>query len=223
MPSKFNKTKSGKSSKKDEEILRQFTLESEPKFEWLQFKFTLAVSVTLIGIHLLGLILFGTDIFLTIPDEFVSLFAMNNYLILVVGDYYRLLTAIFIHQNIIHLGGNLLFLLIFSIRLEEIAGWKKAFVVFIMSGLGGNILTLLIFGATPILWSLGASGAVNGIFSANLYKMRTRYNKGSLSALSFLIVFSSFTIAGPQSNFFAHLGGLIFGWVTMYLFEKYNK
>ena len=74
------------------------------------------------------------------------------------------------------------------------------------------------------LWTLGASGAVNGVFMANLVTMRKTYDKGSLTMLAFLVIFASFTISGSSStNAIAHIGGLLGGAASMLFFEKFEK
>lgn len=219
-PSKFSRSKKGSSSFYHKSKIG-FSLNEDEDFRWLDYKFTISMSILLITIHFLSGIIFNGDIFLSVPNDLVRLFALNNYLVLTdLNESYRMLTSLLIHGSIFHLGGNLLFFLIFSIRLEEIKGWKVALTIFIIGGLAGNILTLLVFGVSSFT-SLGASGAVNGVFCANLVAMRKEYNKGSLSALFFLIFFASFTIAGPNSNFFSHFGGLIGGGLTMYYLDKY--
>ncbi|MFV2016114.1 MAG: rhomboid family intramembrane serine protease [Candidatus Heimdallarchaeota archaeon] len=220
MPSKYSKTQKHSKSRG---LNRDFSLEPDDEFHWLDYKFTLFFTALLTGIYLISSLIFENEnILLIASPKMVDLFALNNFLVLTdLGQSYRMISSLLVHANIFHLGGNLLFFVIFSIRLEEMKGWKIAFLMFLIAGLAGNVLTLLIFGANPFFWSLGASGGVNGVFAANLVTMRKKYDKGSLSALAFLIFFASFTIAGPNSNFFAHLGGLIGGGLFMYILDEY--
>jgi rhomboid protease GluP len=225
MPSKFNKKQPGLSSIKRNKsrLFSNYNLHTEDDFNWLAYKFTFICSGLLILIHLSVAFLYSGDILFSVPQQFVFDFAQNNYYVITLGEWFRLITAILIHGSIFHLAGNILFFVIFSIRLEELKGWLPTAIVFLVAGLAGNILTLFIFWNNIQLWTLGASGAVNGVFMANLVAMRKSYNKGALSALGFLIFFASFTIAGANSNFFSHLGGLIGGAVTMLIIEKFEK
>lgn len=227
MPSKFNKKSTKVNFGKSNEFVHPTTTESAivRDFAWYDYPFTIIMATFLIVIHFLFWILAPTDILFTIPNQFVNLFAQDNSYILYYGpsQWYRFVTSMFIHANIVHLGGNILFFLIFSIRLEELKGWKVALIVFFFAGLAGNFLTFF------ILWNdnfatLGASGAIMGIFMADLIIMRKTYNKGSLTMLAFLVVFGSLFIDGSaQTNIFAHLGGLIGGAVFMLALEKIEK
>ena len=219
MPSKYSKTKISPLLKKKDDS-NGFSLAQEEEFSWLDFKFTLSMTALLAVIHLSSGIIFGGDVLWSVPNKLVELFALNNYLVLNNFEFYRIVTSMLIHGSIIHLGGNLLFFLIFSIRLEELKGWKIAMLIFFVTGIAGNLLTLFVIGPNPAMWSLGASGAVDGVFSANLLAMRNEYDKGSISALFFIIIFASLTLAGQNTNFLAHLGGLIAGVLVMYFIEE---
>lgn len=225
MPSKYNKG-STKSNFGRLSNFRESTGSSVDKVEklWFDFPFTIICAIFLVAIHFLLWIMAPTDILFTLPAPFIEQFSLYNPLVIndFLTNWYRLFTSIFIHENIIHLGGNLLFFAIFSIRLEELKGTKVAALVFLVSGLAGNLLTILIFWTAPIA-SLGASGAVNGVFMANVVTMRKTYDKGALTMMAFVVIFASFTIAGQNANFFAHLGGLIGGAGMMLFFEKMEK
>lgn len=232
MPSKYNK----RATKANYGRSNDFTYDTKSKpvedrdFVWYDYPFTIITAVFLIVIHgffIIYALIFSlqTNILLTIPPQFVELFAQNNAFMLAYGfpTYYRFVTSIFIHENIIHLGGNLLFFLMFSLRLEELKGWKVTAAVFMFSGLFGNFLTFVLLWNVPMT-SLGASGAVMGVFIANLIALRKTYNRGSVTMLAFLVIFGSLFIGGSAStNFIAHFGGLIGGAISMLAIEKYEK
>ena len=228
MPSKFNKKSSNINYGKSNEFSYNTSNYSKEQrdFVWYDYPFTIICTAFLITIHFLFWILSPTDIVFSIPPKYVDLFAQNNWYVINGGisQWYRVITSIFIHANIIHLGGNLLFLIIFSLRLEELKGWKVTFSVFMIAGICGNLLTLMFFGPILSLTTLGASGAVMGVFMADLITMRKTYEKGSLTMLAFLVVFGSLFIDGSAStNIFAHLGGLIGGAAFMLFLEKYER
>ena len=186
---------------------------------------TLGLAGVLIFIHVVLMIQSG-DIFI-IKNSVLLPWAQINGLILQ-GEVWRLITSIFVHANIIHLGGNLLFLLIFGLRLEELKGPYQMIAIFIITGIGGNLLTLglSIFGGSALYFSsVGASGGVEGLFGANITFMYldNKYGKSGLAFLSFLVIFFLITI-GANTNFVAHLGGLLTGVVYAYVLERYiNK
>ena len=219
MPSKYSK--SLKHGKKREGNTR-FSLYQEDEFNWWDFKFTLGASALFAIIHFVSFFLHPTNVFLELSPEMVSMFAFNPQLILTnVFEWYRFITSLFIHGNIIHLAGNLLFFVIFSIRLEELKGWPIALTVFLVAGIAGNLLTLVVLSGSPNFWTLGASGGINGLFAAVLVTMRKEYDKGTLSVFAFIVIFASFTIAGQNTNFFGHLGGLLGGGLFMYYLDEY--
>ncbi|MHA1168282.1 MAG: rhomboid family intramembrane serine protease [Candidatus Hodarchaeales archaeon] len=152
-----------------------------------------------------------------IMDPFKSLFALplnnlkpwllNGDIILITGDWYRLLSSVFIHFHLAHLGSNLLFLLIYGIRYEELADSRMLLLIFVASGVAGNILTVLIM---PGIYSGGSSGAVFGVFGALLVVLREKY-PGRVRAIIFTaFLFFSLTIT-IDTNVAAHLGGLLAG------------
>ncbi|OLS23207.1 MAG: Rhomboid protease GluP [Candidatus Heimdallarchaeota archaeon LC_3] len=183
---------------------------------------TLIITITLSIIYIITMIL-SENIFIT-DIEVVYPFVHLNENILE-GEVWRLITSIFIHGSIFHLGGNLLFLLIFGWRFEELAGTKMFFLAFFLTGLGGNLATLSIelIGTFPNP-SLGASGAIQGLLGASVAKMYFdhKYGRGGLAALSIMVIFFIFTI-GAQTNFLAHFGGLITGVIFSYILHKRNK
>lgn len=227
MPSKYNRRATKANYGRSNEFAYETTAESleQKDFVWYDFPFTIICTAFLVVIHFLFWILAPTDILFSIPTQFVELFAQNNAFMLSYGipTWYRFVTSIFIHENIVHLGGNLLFFVIFSLRLEELKGWKITAIVFLFSGLAGNFLTFFLLWNASIT-TLGASGAVMGVFMADLVTMRKTYDKGSMTMLAFLVIFGSLFIGGSAStNFIAHFGGLLGGAVSMLAIEKYEK
>jgi membrane associated rhomboid family serine protease len=70
----------------------------------------------------------------------------------------------FIHATIVHLVGNMLFLLIFGLRGEEMFSLPEYLAVYLVGGLAGNVLSLVIFDQYFV--SVGASGAIFSMFGA---------------------------------------------------------
>jgi rhomboid protease GluP len=140
----------------------------------------------------------------------ISTYGQDNEAVLN-GAYWRLFTAMFVHADIAHLLGNMLFLLIFGLRADEIFSTKEYFFIYFLSGLTGNLLTLF----SPYRYSVGASGAIFGIFGACVIYVRRLIGQSIMVALlyaSFLLMISS----GPRVNFLAHFGGLAVGLLIGY-------
>jgi rhomboid protease GluP len=121
------------------------------------------------------------------------------------GEVWRLFTAMFVHANIVHIFGNMLFMLIFGLRAEDMFDIEEYLLIYFLSGLSGGFLTLVLGPAD--IPSIGASGAIFGILGATMIYARRSIGQSILSAL--IYVFFLFIInLGPNVNWLAHLGGL---------------
>ncbi len=142
-----------------------------------------------------------------------NLYVMN-------GWYWQLLTSIFVHVDIIHLSLNMLFLLIFGFRAEDLFSQEEYFFVYFLSGLSGNLLTLLLM--HPLTLSAGASGAIFGIFGACVIYLRKTFGQSIVGALlySFLLLMMT---TGRDVNIFAHFGGLAAGLIIGYALAESRK
>jgi uncharacterized protein len=88
---------------------------------------------------------------------FTELFILNNSALYSM-EYWRFISAIFLHRDIIHLLYNLFALLFFGIILEKKIGGNRFLIVFFISGIIANIIAVNFYSS-----SLGASGAIYGI------------------------------------------------------------
>ena len=122
------------------------------------------------------------------------------------GALWMLVTAMFLHANPTHLGGNLLFLLIFGTSLEEQVTTKKWLVTYFSSGLAGNI-AFLFLGGNSI--GVGASGAIWGLLAA----------AGGWKGLVGMVLFIGLDIFAG-GGFLAHAGGLITGLLLRHLWLR---
>jgi rhomboid protease GluP len=135
------------------------------------------------------------------------------------GWYYQLLTSMFIHASIFHLAGNMLFLLIFGLRGEEMFSLPEFLSIYLLGGLVGNVLSLA-FG--PNFISVGASGAIFALFGACVIYGRGSVRQSILGALVYAF-FLFFISSGEGVNILAHLGGLVFGLLLGYLISTRRK
>ena len=83
------------------------------------------------------------------------------------GEYYRLLTCIFLHGGIIHITCNMYSLYIIGTQLESFFGKIRYLIIFLLSGICGSVLSLAFSNSNSI--SIGASGAIFGLLGAILY------------------------------------------------------
>jgi len=133
------------------------------------------------------------------------------------GDYWQLLTSIFVHVDISHVALNMLFLIIFGFRAEELFKIEEYFSVYLLSGLLGSLLTLLVM--APNTLSAGASGAVFGMYGAGIIYMRKKFGQSIAGALLFSFLFLMLS-TGAGVNVIAHFGGLAAGLIIGYALAK---
>ncbi|WP_330242243.1 rhomboid family intramembrane serine protease [Streptomyces sp. NBC_00525] len=125
------------------------------------------------------------------------------------GQWYRLVTAMFLHEEPWHIAFNMLGLWWLGGPLEAVLGRVRYLSLYLLSGLAGSALTYWL--AAPNQPSLGASGAVWGLLGATAVLMR-RLNYDmrpvfALVALNLVITFNPWGGIAWQ----AHIGGLIAG------------
>ncbi|WP_175408418.1 rhomboid family intramembrane serine protease [Streptomyces sp. TRM64462] len=130
------------------------------------------------------------------------------------GEWYRLLTSMFLHIEVWHIGFNMLGLWVLGGPLEAALGRVRYAALYLLAGLAGSAFTYLI--AAQNQPSLGASGAVWGLMGATFVLVRRlRYDLRpvmGLIALNVLITVVFHTVIAWQ----AHLGGLIAGAIIAY-------
>lgn len=124
------------------------------------------------------------------------------------GEWYRLLTAAFIHIEIWHIGVNMLALWILGSALEPALGRWRFIALYLLSALGGSAVSLLAAG--PYSMSLGASGAVFGLLGALFVVMR-RLGRDVSAVMVILAINLVIGFTVPGIDWRAHLGGLVVG------------
>lgn len=124
-----------------------------------------------------------------------------------VGDWWRPITAAFLHVGVVHLLVNTLALLVFGSELERQLGRARFLAVYLLSALGGAA-AIQLFG-DPGRAVAGASTAIYGLLGALgvLMIVRRQDIRGLLTLLA-INVFISFL---PGVSLLGHLGGLVTG------------
>lgn len=129
------------------------------------------------------------------------------------GQWYRLMTAMFLHGGYVHIAFNMLSLWWIGGPLEAALGRVRYLALYLLSGLAGSALTYLIAGSN--VPSLGASGAIFGLFGATAVLMR-RLNYDMRPVIALLVINLIFTFGWPSIAWQAHVGGLVAGVVIGY-------
>lgn len=138
------------------------------------------------------------------------------------GEWWRLLTSIFLHGDLSHLFSNCLSLFVLGMLLEPQLGKWRFFSLFLLTGISGNIATYLLM---PMSFQhAGASGAIFGLLGIQIYVFylqRHRFGKQQPFIFIFLLLFLvSMTFLDSSVNIAAHLGGLLAGGILSPLFIK---
>ena len=181
-----------------------------------KYKPTYILIALNVAIYIIGAIVGGNAF--TTGDNVIFQWGQYNLLVFN-GWYYQLFTSMFIHATIVHLVGNMLFLLIFGLRGEEMFSLPEFLAIYLVGGLFGNVLSL---GFGPDFISVGASGAIFALFGACVIYGRRSVRQSILGALVYAF-FLFFINTGEGVNIVAHLGGLVFGLLLGYLIATRRK
>jgi membrane associated rhomboid family serine protease len=156
------------------------------------------------------------------------------------------ITAMFMHGDWLHIGGNMLFLWIFGNNVEDALGHFRYAVFYLLGGLAATALqtfVTLYYGApeAALVPNLGASGAISAVLGAYIVLLP---GAGVLTLIFFGIILirelpawlflgvwfllqawmGGFSVLHPQQGggvaFFAHIGGFVFGVLAVRLFQK---
>lgn len=145
--------------------------------------------------------------------------AKDNTLILN-GQYYRLFTSMFLHGGLIHISMNMYSLYILGKIVEKFYGRIKYIFIYFVSGICASILSFIM---TPQM-SVGASGAIFGMLGATFvmaYKLKDQIGKDFLKNIIFVIIANiAMSMAVPNIDLYAHLGGLVSGTILSAILYK---
>ncbi len=133
------------------------------------------------------------------------------------GQWWRIVTSGFMHENLIHIGFNMYVLYILGQMLEPALGRLKFGTIYAVSLLCGSFGALLV---TPHSPTVGASGAVFGLMGAAAVEMRARQIPVMQSGVGGLILLNLvISFALPGISWGGHIGGLIGGAVAMLVLQ----
>ena len=157
------------------------------------------------------------------------------------------LSAMFMHGGIVHIGGNMLFLWIFGNNVEDALGPVRFLLFYLLAGVAATAtqtFVTLYFGTASdaSVPNVGASGAIAGVLGA-YFVLLPRASVLALIFLGFFFIFrvvpailflgiwialqaldGTFSLTTPTAGggvaFFAHIGGFVFGALTVNLFKQ---
>jgi membrane associated rhomboid family serine protease len=136
------------------------------------------------------------------------------------GDWWRLMTAAFLHAGLLHLLTNMVSLYFVGSILEAVIGRWRFILLYLACGIAGSAGALV---WNPLSPTVGASGAIFGVLGALLVLERSRHIATGGQIVALIIInlvisfsFSSFISVG------GHVGGLIAGIVLMWLMLQFR-
>jgi membrane associated rhomboid family serine protease len=136
------------------------------------------------------------------------------------GEWWRLITAAFLHASIIHIGMNMLVLAWVGGAMEAALGRARFLLLYLVSALAGSAGALLL---TPTAHTVGASGAIYGIFGAGIVLERQRNYVFGGSALTLVVINLALSYAIPNVSIGGHLGGLAGGVLATLALSRFGR
>ncbi|PIC65097.1 rhomboid family intramembrane serine protease [Sporosarcina sp. P13] len=144
----------------------------------------------------------------------IFLYGLGNNFLIANGEYWRLLTPMFLHGGFMHLLFNMFSLFIFGPELEKIAGKARFITIYMLAGIFGDIATFFLQG--PEYTHVGASGAIFGVFGAFgalVYYTKHVFPQLKQVILPIIVISVVMTFLGSNINVTAHIAGIITGFL----------
>jgi membrane associated rhomboid family serine protease len=136
------------------------------------------------------------------------------------GEWWRLITAAFLHGNLIHIGLNMFVLWIIGAPVEQAVGRGRYLALYVVGGLSGSAGALLL---DPYALTVGASGAIFGILGAALVLEAQRNYVLGGQALGLIVINLVITFTIPNISVGGHLGGLAGGALSMLALSRFGR
>ena len=144
--------------------------------------------------------------------------ALEPNAVLVAHQYWRLLTALFLHYGALHILFNLYALYLLGPGLERIIGSTRFAIAYLLAGLGSSagVVMLHVLGLTAATQLVGASGCVMGVIGISagllLRHRQTPLAGRRLREILLIVAFQTvFDLSTPQVSLSAHLSGFVTG------------
>lgn len=131
------------------------------------------------------------------------------------GHWWTLITAVYLHGNLLHIFFNMMWVRQVAPLVEEIYGPFRLFVIFTVAGAAGFLLSAVMGHS----FTLGASGAIFGLLAAAIaYGRRAGALLFTRQFLQWAVVLFVFGLVFPGVDNWAHAGGFAGGYATAFLF-----
>jgi membrane associated rhomboid family serine protease len=135
------------------------------------------------------------------------------------NGWYRLVTAMFLHENLLHIGFNMYALWVIGRVVEQYLGTVRYLGLYFVSGLAGSAGALL---QTPLSPVLGASGAIFGILGAMMILEWQATGRLAGQAMALVVINLGLSFVIPGVSWGGHVGGLIGGILIMLAYAHWS-
>lgn len=140
------------------------------------------------------------------------------------GDWWRLVTSMFLHGFILHIVFNMIALWYIGGPVEQYLGRLRFVLLYFVSGLAGSAGALV---ATPNAVTVGASGAIFGVLGAMLileWNATGRFGGAAASMIAINLIFNfAYNGAGGDISIGGHIGGLIGGILVTLTYANFGR
>ena len=136
------------------------------------------------------------------------------------GGWWRLITAAFLHANVIHIGFNMWVLWAIGWPVENYLGRARFLGLYFVAGLAGSAGALVL---TPLAVTVGASGAIFGILGALLIIEWQTTGRLAGNAMTWIVINLVLTFAIANISIGGHIGGLIGGILVTLAFANWGR
>lgn len=183
------------------------------QYKWMRLKRKPLVTYSILAINVILFLLMELNGGSTDSFTLVQFGAKLNELI-VSGQWWRLVTPMFLHIGFTHLLFNSLVVYFLGIQLEEIYGHFRFALIYLLSGLLGNVMSFAFNDAI----SAGASTAIFGMFISTLVLAQANPNNPAIQAIAsnyrlLIIINIVFNLFDASVDLSGHIGGLIGGFL----------
>ena len=135
------------------------------------------------------------------------------------GDWWRLITAAFLHASLLHIGFNMLALWWFGAPVEEYLGRARFIGLYLVSGLAGSAGALTQTQGVTV----GASGAIFGVLGAMLILEWQATGRLGGNAMTLIVINLALSFALSNISIGGHIGGLIGGILTTLAYARWGR
>ncbi|HWB16646.1 MAG TPA: rhomboid family intramembrane serine protease [Vicinamibacterales bacterium] len=134
------------------------------------------------------------------------------------GEYWRVVTGAFLHGSVLHIAVNMYSLYVLGQFVEVIAGARQMTIIYVVSLVASGLAVVYL--SSPFDVTVGASGAIFGLFGA-LFAIGFKLGRPGMQLvranIGVLVLNLFITFAVPGIAVWAHVGGLIAGFIITYL------